>query len=332
MRMGNWTKLARASIGAMASAIALASAGVAHAQAWPAKPVRLVNPFAAGGALDALARTIAQRLGESLGQPVIVENRTGASGNIGAEFVAKSAPDGYTLVMGSSATHGINVTLFGSKLPFDAVKDFTPISVSAIQKNVLVINPAVNATNVRELIAFGKANPGKLTFGSAGTGTSQHLSGEQFRAMSGVELLHVAYKGGAPAMTDLLSGQISMLFVDVPTALPHIRSGKLRALGVTSAEKSPALPDVPTIAEQGLPGFDIRAWYGVLGPAGMPRDIVERLNAEIVKGLAAPEVRERLAAIGMEAMTLGADASGAFIRNDIGRWAKIVRDSGAKLE
>jgi tripartite-type tricarboxylate transporter receptor subunit TctC len=312
--------------------LALAFAFPAFAQPYPQRLIHLINPYAAGGSLDTLARIIAPRLAAGLGQPVIVENRAGAGGNIGSAFVAKSAPDGYTLVMGSSATHGINVTLYGAKLPFDAVKDFAPVAVAAIQKNVLVVNPSVPAKSVQELIAYGKANPGKLTFGSAGTGTSQHLSGELFRALSGVDMVHVPYKGSALAMTDLLSGQVSMLFVDIPTALQHIRSGKLHPLGVTSAERAPALPDLPTIAEQGMAGFDVRAWYGVLAPAGTPKEIVDRLNAEIMKILAQSEVKERLAAIGMEAMTITAEQSGVFIRNDIARWAKIVKDSGAHLE
>jgi tripartite-type tricarboxylate transporter receptor subunit TctC len=315
-----------------AGLLALTLAFPAFAQPYPQKLIRIVNPFAAGGSLDTLARIIASHLAANLGQQVIVENRTGAGGNIGSTYVAKSAPDGYTLVMGSSATHGINVTLYGAKLPFDAVKDFEPVSVAAIQKNVLVVNPSVPSRSVQELIAYGKANPKKLTFGSAGTGTSQHLSGELFRALSGVDMVHVPYKGSSLAMTDLLSGQVSMLFVDIPTALQHIRSGKLHPLGVTSAERAPALPDLPTIAEQGLAGFDVRAWYGVLAPARTPNEIVVRLNSEIVKILAQPEVKERLAAIGMEAMTITAEQSGVFIRNDIARWAKIVKESGAHLE
>ena len=246
-----------------------------------------------------------------MGQPVIVENKTGAGGNIGADFVAKSPADGYTLVMGSSATHGINPSLYGAKMPFDAVKDFAPVSVSVVQKNVLVINPAVvPVSSVKELIAAAKAQPGKLSFGSAGTGTSQQLSGELFKSLANVDIIHVPYKGSAAAMNDLLGGQIAMMFTDIPTALPHIRSGKLRALAVTSAEPSVALPDVAPLAKQGLPTFDLKAWYGVLAPANTPKPIVDKLNAEINKALNSPELKEKLLSMGQEPIALDVAQSG----------------------
>jgi tripartite-type tricarboxylate transporter receptor subunit TctC len=303
-----------------------------RAQSYPSKPIRLVNPFSAGGSLDQLARNLGQKLSESLGQPVVVENKTGAGGNIGAEFVAKSPADGYTLVMGSSATHGINPSLYGARLPFDAIKDFEPVSVSVIQKNVCVISASVPANTVQELVALAKAQPGKLTFGSAGTGTSQHLSGELFKTMTKTELVHVPYKGSAAAMNDLLGGQITMMFTDIPTSIQHIKSGKIRALGVTSAERSPALPDVRPLAEQGLEGFDLKAWYGVLAPANTPRPVVERLNAEITKALNSPDLKERLLAMGMEPIALSVDQSGRFIKTEIERWSKIVKLSGAKVD
>ena len=304
------------------------------AQAYPNKPIRLVNPFAAGGSLDQLARNLGQKMSESLGQPVVVENKTGAGGNIGAELVAKSPADGYTLVMGSSATHGINPSLYGTRLPFDAIKDFEPVSVSVIQKNVCVISAALPANTVQELVALAKAQPGKLTFGSAGTGTSQHLSGELFKTMTKTELVHVPYKGSAAAMNDLLGGQIALMFTDIPTSIQHIKSGKIRALGVTSAERSPALPDVKPLAEQGqgLEGFDLKAWYGVLAPANTPRAVVERLNAEATKALNSPELKERLLAMGMEPIALGVDESGRFIKTEIERWSQIVKISGAKAD
>jgi len=304
----------------------------AWAQAYPAKPVIIVNPFAAGGALDQLARNLAQKLGESLGQNVLVENRTGAGGNIGADYVAKSAPDGYTLVMGSSATHGINPSLYGTRMPFDALRDFTPVSVSVVQKNVLVVNASVQANSARELMALGKAQPGKLSFGSAGTGTSQHLSGELFKSLAGVDMIHVPYKGSAAAMADLLGGQITMSFVDIPTALTHIKSGKLRALGVTSAQASPALPDVAPLAQQGLPGFDLKAWYGVLAPANTPPAVVAKLNTEISKALNSPDLRDKLLSMGMEPIALNPEQSAVYIKTEIERWAQVVRSSGARLD
>ncbi len=307
--------------------------GLAAAQDYPAKVVRIVNPFGAGGALDQLARSLAQKMSDSMGQQFIVENKTGAGGNIGADFVAKSPGDGYTLIMGSSATHGINPTLYGAQLPFDAQKDFTPISVSVIQKNVLVINPAVvPVNNVQELIAFAKANPGKLSFGSAGTGTSQHLSGEMFRSMAGVDIVHVPYKGSAAAMTDLLGGQIAMMFTDIPVSLPHIKAGKLKVLGVTSAQPAAALPDVQPLAQQGLPGFDLKAWYGVMGPANMAKPVVEKLNAEITKALKSPDLGQSLESRGMEIIALDVPQSTAFVKSEMERWAQAVKVSGAKAQ
>ncbi len=316
-----------------AAGIAALAPGLAFAQEYPVKVVRIVNPFGSGGALDQLARSLAQKLGDSMGQQFIVENKTGAGGNIGADFVAKSPGDGYTLIMGSSATHGINPTLYGAQLPFDALKDFTPISVSVIQKNVLVINPAVvPVSNVKELIAYAKANPGKLSFGSAGTGTSQHLSGEMFRSVAGVDIVHVPYKGSAAAMTDLLGGQIAMMFTDIPVSMPHIKSGRLKALGVTSAQPAAALPDVLPLAQQGLPGFDLKAWYGVMGPANMPKPVVEKLNAEITKALRSPDLRDSLESRGMEIIALDVAQSDAYVKAEMERWAQAVKVSGAKAQ
>jgi tripartite-type tricarboxylate transporter receptor subunit TctC len=310
---------------------ALALPAAAAAQGYPAKPIRFIAPFAAGGALDTLTRTIATRMQENWGQPVVVENRTGAGGNIGADLVAKAAPDGYTLVMGTIATHAINVSLF-EKMPYDAVKDFAPVTLAASINNSLSLNPAVPAKNVAELIIYAKANPGKLTFGSAGSGTSQHLAGELFKTMAGVDMQHVPYKGGALAMVDLLGGQISMTFGDIPTALPHIRSGKLRSIAVTGAKRSPLLPDVPTVAEQGLAGFDVTAWFGVFTTAGTPRAVVDRLNAEIVRILDLPDVRDKLNAIGMEPVTNTPDQFAAFVQREIAKWAPVVKASGAKAQ
>jgi tripartite-type tricarboxylate transporter receptor subunit TctC len=310
-------------------AVALAAAGAAGAQTYPTKPIRFIAPFAAGGALDTLTRTIAIRMQENWGQPVVVENRTGAGGNIGADIVAKAAPDGYTLVMGTIATHAINVSLY-SAMPYDAVKDFAPVTIAASINNSLSLHPSVPAKNVPELVAYAKANPGKLTFGSAGSGTSQHLAGELFKTMAGVDMVHIPYKGGAPAMIDLLAGQISMTFGDIPTALPHIRAGKLRSIAVTAAKRSPLLPDVPTIAEQGLPGFDVSAWFGVFTTAGTPRPVVNQLNVEIVRILNLPDVREKLMGIGMEPVTNSPDEFAVFVKSEIAKWAQVVKASGAK--
>lgn len=317
---------------AVPALLMLGIGGPTLAQAFPSKTVKIVNPFAAGGALDQLARLLAQNMHASLGQPVIVENKTGAGGNIGADAVAKSPPDGYTLVMGSSATHGINPSLYGTRMPFDAVKDFSVVSVSVVQKNVLVVNPALGVGNVAELIARAKAQPGSLSFGSAGNGTSQHLSGELFKSQASVNLIHVPYKGSALAMQDLLGGQVSMLFVDIPTALPHIKAGKLRALGLTSAQPSAALPEVQPLARLGLPDFDLKAWYGVLAPAGTPLAVVDQLNATITDILRRPDVRDRLLAMGMEPLELNAEQSASYMRTELGRWAETVKVSGATLQ
>ena len=314
-----------------ALAVSLAPA-LARAQAYPAKAIRIVNPFSAGGGLDQLARNLAQKLTESLGQSVIVENRTGAGGNIGADLVAKEKADGYTLLMGSSATHGISPALYGARLPFDPVKDFTAISVSVVQKNVLVVNVNTPAKSVAELVEYARANPGKISYGSPGAGTSQHLSGELFRHLAKVDMTHVPYKGSAAAMTDLLGDRITMMFTDIPTAIPHIKAGRLRALGVTSAQPSPALPDVKPINDQGLAGFDLKAWYGVMAPANLPPGVAEKLNAEITKALKNPEMHEKLMAMGQEPIALGLAESDAYVKREIARWADVVKLSGAKAD
>lgn len=315
------------------AAIALSVApGLGFAQAFPSKPIRLVNPFSAGGGLDQLARNIAQKMTESMGQPVIVENRTGASGNIGAELVAKEKGDGYVLLMGSSATHGTSPALYGSRLPFDPIKDFTALSVSVVQKNVLVVNTNTPARTVAELIAYARANQGKVSFGSPGAGTSQHLSGELFKNIAKVDMAHIPYKGSAAAMTDLLGDRITMMFTDIPTAIPHIKAGRLRALGVTSAEPSSALPDVKPLNDQGLPGFDLKAWYGVMGPANMPPAVAQRLNDEITKALKSPEIHSKLMSMGQEPIALNLADSDAYVKREIARWAEVVKISGARID
>lgn len=318
---------------AMAASAVMPGLGWAQAPAaaYPTRPIRLVNPFSAGGALDQLARLLGQHVSEQLGQPVVVENKTGASGNIGAEYVARSAPDGYTLVMGSSATHGIAPSIYGARLPFDALKDFTAVSATVVQKNVLVVHPSVPVRNVQELINLARTQPGKLSYGSSGAGTSQHLAGELFKHMAKVDMLHVPYKGSALAMQDLLGGQLTMMFTDIPTALPYIKSGKLYALGLTAAQPSPALPEVVPLAQQGLPQFDIKAWYGVLAPAKTPDAIVKRLNTSILDYMADPRSREKLLGLGMEPLPLDPAQSAAFIADELRKWTEVVKLTGATI-
>ncbi len=315
----------------LAMAMVFAMPG-AHAQApYPSKPIRIVVPFPAGGTTDILARAVALKLTETGGQPVVVDNRPGAGGNIGAELVAKSAPDGYTLLMGTVGTHAINPVLY-AKIPYDPQRDFAPVILVAGVPNVLVVNPALPVNSVQELIAYGKANPGKLNFASSGSGTSIHLSGELFKSMSGVPMTHVPYKGSAPALTDLLGGQVQLMFDNLPSALPHIKAGKLRALAVTGAQRAPALPDVPTVAEAGLPGFEASSWFGLLAPAGTPKDIIARLHAEVAKWLATPEARNRLAAQGANAVGNSPEEFAQFIATETVKWRRVVKESGAKIE
>src|SRR5437764_952865 len=271
----------------------------AMAQTWPVKPIKWVVPFAAGGTTDILARTVGDKLSVALGQPVVVDNRPGAGGAVGADYTAKSPPDGYTIMGGTISTHAINASLYKS-LPYDPIKDFVPITMIVRLPNLLVVNPEIPAKNVGELIALLKANPGKYSFASSGNGTSQHLSGELFKTMAGIDMQHVPYKGSPPALQDVVGGQVSMTFDNITTAWPLAKAGKLRALAVTTATRSAVAPDVPTLAESGLPGFEIGSWQGVFAPAGVPPEIVKRLNTEIVKILNQPEVKEKLTAMGAE--------------------------------
>ncbi len=303
----------------------------AQAPAYPTKPIRIVVPFPPGGATDLLARDVAQKLTDAWGQSVIVDNRPGAGGNIGSELVAKAAPDGYTLEMGTVGTHAINASLY-AKMPYDHVKDFVPIILVAGVPNVLVVNPSVPVNSVAELIAYAKANPGKLNFASSGAGTSIHLSGELFKVMAGVDVTHVPYKGSAPALQDLLGGQVQFMFDNLPPSLPHIKAGKLRALAVTSTTRAPALPDLPTMAESGLPGFEASSWFGLLAPAGTPPAIVAKINAEVAKWLATPEAREKLAKQGANAAGGTSEDFAKHIAAETAKWAKVVKASGAKVD
>jgi tripartite-type tricarboxylate transporter receptor subunit TctC len=316
---------------AAAAVLSAAPVAIAQAPAYPTKPIRIVVPFPPGGATDILARDVAQKLTDAWGQSVIVDNRPGAGGNIGSELVAKSAPDGYTLEMGTVGTHAINASLY-AKMPYDNVKDFVPIILVAGVPNVLEVNPALPVNSVPELIAYAKANPGKLNFASSGNGTSIHLSGELFKAMAGVEMTHVPYKGSAPALQDLIAGQVQVMFDNLPPSLPQIRAGKLRALAVTSAARAPALPDVPTVAEAGLPGFEASSWFGLLAPAGTPPAIVAQINAEVGKWLATPEAKENLAKQGANAAGGTPEDFAKHIAAETAKWAKVVKASGAKVD
>ena len=314
------------------AAIALASlATFAQAQAWPSKPIKWVVPFAPGGTTDILARTIGEKLALALGQPVIIENKPGAGGSVGAEYTAKAAPDGYTIMGGTISTHAINASLY-KDLPYDPVKDFVAITLIARVPNMLVVNTAVPAKDVKELIALLKANPNKYSFASSGNGTSQHLSGELFKSMSGTEMQHIPYKGSPPALQDVVGGQVTMTFDNITTAWTLAKAGKLRALAVTTAKRSSIAPDVPTLAESGLPGFEVGSWQGVFAPAGTPPAIVKRLNAEIVKALNLPEVREKLGALGAEIVADSPEEFSALVKSEVVKWADVVKKSGAKVD
>jgi tripartite-type tricarboxylate transporter receptor subunit TctC len=313
-------------------ALALAAAaGGAAAQPYPAKPVRIVNPFAPGGATDQLARLMAQKLTESWGQSVVVENRPGASGAIGLEAVAKSPPDGYTLAIATQTTHAANPALF-AKLPYDPVRDFAPLTLAGSTPLALMVQPALPATDVKGLVAYLKANPGKLTYASGGNGTSQHLSTELFKTMTGTFIVHIPYKGAGPALVDFLGGQTNIMFDNLPTALPHVKAGKVRALAVSSAKRSQLAPDLPTLAESGLAGFDLATWFAFFAPAATPKEIAAKIAADMQRVLAQPDVKERLLAVGVDVVGSTPEELARFQRAEMEKWAKIVKDSGAKVD
>jgi tripartite-type tricarboxylate transporter receptor subunit TctC len=305
-------------------------AGPAHAQTWPTKPVSLIVPFPAGGTTDVLARALAERLTQVLGQTVIVESKPGAGATLGADYVAKSKPDGYTLLVG--AVHHTIASSVYRKLPYDLQKDFAPITTIAMVPNVLVVNAASPAKNVAELVALGKSAKDRLSYGSNGNGTAQHLIGTQFENLAGLNLLHIPYKGSGPLTTDLLGGQVTMSFDTVTPVLQHIKAGKLRALAVTTAKRSSALPDVPTLAEAGLKGFDIGTWFGVLAPAATPKDVVARLSAEMVKIIQSPEFRKRMDEIGAEPIGNTPDQMARQIKDETEKFAVLVRDAKVTIE
>jgi tripartite-type tricarboxylate transporter receptor subunit TctC len=299
-----------------------------QAGAWPTKPVRIVVTFPPGGAPDTLARVLADKW-SALGQPVTVENKPGAGGNIGADFVAKAPGDGHTLVIGTVGTHGINPSLY-AKMPYDHVKDFTPITFLASTPNLLVVNKSVPAGSVKELIELAKKQP--LSFASSGSGTSIHLSGELFNTLAGVKMQHIPYKGRAQAIPDLLGGRVQLMFDNMPSSLPLVKSGELKGLAVTSAKRSPAAPNIPTIAESGLPEFEATSWFALLGSPGIPRDVQMRINAETLKVMAMPDVKEKLAGLGLDINTGTPEALAGVIQAETAKWAKVVKASGAKAE
>ena len=304
--------------------------GLGHAQTWPTRPIKLVVPFAAGGTTSILGRAMADKLAPLLGQPVVVDNRPGAGGNVGMDAVAKSEPDGYTLLMGPIGL-AINPALY-NKMSFDPIRDLAPIGLYAGVPNLLVVHPSVPAQSLKELIALFKANPGKYNYASNGNGTSSHLAAEMLKSSAGVDIVHIPYKGGAPAMADLLAGQVTMLFDQMPAVLPQVKGGKVRALGVSSAQRSAAAPEVPSLAEAGLPGFDMTVWFGLLAPAGTPPAVLQRVNAEMGKVLQDPEFRTFLAGLGVSPLGGSPEAFASFIQAETQRWAQVVKASGARID
>ena len=315
----------------LAAFLLIVSASLVHAQTYPSKPLRFVVPFAAGGGRDLVARTVAAKLTETLGQTVVVDNRAGAAGTIGTDVVAKSPPDGHTLLLGSSGPLAINPTLY-AKLPYDAARDFAPVSLVTVMPFVLVVHPTLPVKSVKELIALAKARPNQLNYGSPGSGSTTHLANELLKSMTGIGIVHVPYKGVAPAATDLISGQVQMMSGDLSTLLPHVRSGRMRALAVTGAKRSTLLPQVPTVAEAGVEGYEASGWFGVLVPAATPPAIVERLNSAIAKGLAAPDARERLGALGGEVVGGTPEQFAAHVRGESAKWSKLIKALGLRAD
>ena len=304
---------------------------LASAQSYPSKSIRMVIGVPPGGTNDVVGRLVAQKLSTQLGQQVLVENRAGAGGNIGGEIVVKSPPDGYVIYLGSIGTMVINPSLYPN-MPWETLRDFAPISRLTSVPQLLIVHPSVPARNVRELIAYAKARPGQLNFASGSTGSAIHLAGEVFKSMAGVDMVHIPYKGGGPALIDLLAGQVSLMFDQIVTGLPPVRQGKLRALGVTTLGRSPVAMDIPTIAEAGLPGYDVTTWHGLFAPAATPRDIVNRLSSETAKALQSKDISEKFLALGADPVASTPEQFIAFLKAELAKWAKVVKESGAKLE
>ena len=312
-------------------AVLLSFPVLAAEQAYPSKPIRLVVPFPAGGSLDVVARAIGQKLTEAWGQPVVIDNRPGAGGNIGADLVAKSAPDGYTILEGALSTHAVNVSLY-NKMPYDPIKDFAPITLVAVTPNVLVLNASYPVNSVPELLAYARANPGKLSFGSGSNGSAGHLAGELFKTEAGVDMVHIPYKGGAPALQALLAGDTQLMFDNLANSAAQLKAGKLKALAVTTAKRSSLMPELPTLSETGLPGFDIYTWWGFMAPAGTPKEIVAKWNAEVTRILNSPEMKAFFAQQGAEPAPDSPEQFATLIRSEISKYAKIVKQSGAKVD
>ncbi len=310
--------------------VASLAAAAAQAQTWPSKPVRYIVPFPPAGATDITARIMADKISGPLGQSVVVENRPGAAGNVGTEFVARSAPDGYTILQ-LTVAQSISATLY-AKLNYDLEKDLAPAAMVALVPNVMIVNPSVPARSVAEFIALAKAKPGKINFASSGSGTSIHMSAEMFKMLTGVDIVHIPYKGSGPALADLLGGQVDVMFDNLTSSIGHIRGGKLRALAVTTVTRYPELPELPTMQEAGVPGYEATAWFGIVVPKGTPQEVVMRINAEVNKALAQADVKEKLAQQGTLARSWTPEEFGSFIHNEVVKWAKVVKASGAKVE
>jgi len=311
--------------------VLVALASTADAQSWPSKPIRIISPYPPAGANDLLARIIAPKLSEQLGQPVVVENRAGATGNIGAELVAKAPADGYTLLMGQAGNLTINISLM-AKIPFDPVRDFSPVTMVASTPNVLVVHPSLPVRTVKDLIALAKAKPGQINYATSGIGSPGHLAAELLNKSAGIRLVHIPYKGAAPALLDVVAGNAHLYFTSAVSAQPFIPSGRLRMVAVASAKRSPSLPEVPTVAEAGFPEFDVSSWWGVVAPASTPREVVMRLQTEIHRVIALPEIRAKLAEQGLDIATNTPEQFAAYIKSETAKWAKLIREVGVKPE
>ena len=317
---------------AAVAALAAAPFSTAFAQdAWPTRAITIIVPFSAGGTTDIVARFAGQALSQELGQPVIIDNRPGAGGNIGAQAVARAPADGYSLVMGTVGTHAINPSLY-KKMPYDHIKDFAPISRVTAVPNVLIANPSQPYKTVKELIAYGKANPDKLTFASSGSGTSIHLAGELFKSMTGITMQHIPYKGSSPALTDLMAGQTNIMFDNLPSAIQFIKAGKLRPIAVTTIKRAPQFPDLPTIDEAGVPGFDASSWFGLLAPANTPPAVIKRIDDALIKAMATTDLKKKIIEQGGEPIAETPDKFAAFIQTETVKWAKVVKESGASVD
>jgi tripartite-type tricarboxylate transporter receptor subunit TctC len=307
------------------------AAGAEAATSYPARPIRIIVAYTPAGTTDILARTLGQKMSDAWGQPVVVENRPGAAGNIGTEYAARATPDGYTLLMTTAGVHGINPSLY-RKLGFDAIRDFAPVSLVAMVPNILVVNPKLPVKDVQSLIAYAKSNPGKLSYGSPGLGSTAHLSMELFKSMTGTNLVHVPYKGSAGVLTDLMGGQIAVTMDNIPPYLPHVKAGKLRALAISTAKRSPAIPELPTVAEAGVPGYSSGAWFGLVAPAATPKDIVEKLSAETARILQLADVKSRLTELGAEPLSSSPAQFASHIKAEIAKWKKVIHDAHVALQ